>query len=49
MVSEIFPVVASDQYAERNTSPNTLHPWPNMISERQLPVSSTTVRYTMHD
>ena len=42
MVSEKCPVVRSDQYAENNWSPNTLHlsPSPSMISKRQLPVSS---------
>ena len=51
MVSEIFPVVASDQYAEKNSSPNTLHlgPSPSIISKRQLQVSSIIVRYTLHD
>ena len=51
MVSEVFPVVPSDQYAEKNSSPNTLHlgPSPSIISKRQLPVSSTIVRYTLHD
>ena len=39
MVAEIFPVVASDQYAEKELSPNTLHlgPSPSIISKRQLP------------
>ena len=51
MVSEIFPVVASDQYAEKKWSPNSLHfgPSPSMISKLQLPVSSTIVKYTLHD
>ena len=46
MVSEIFPVLASDQYAEKNSSPNTLHlgPSPSIISKRQLQVSSTIVK-----
>ena len=50
-MSEIFHEVASDQYAEKNSSPNTLHlgPSPSIISKRQLPVSSTIVRYTLHD
>ena len=49
MVSEIFPVVASDQHAEKNSSPNTLHvsPSPTIISEQQLPVSSSIVKYTL--
>ena len=36
MVSEIFLVVASDQYAEKKWSPNTLHlgPSPSIISKR---------------
>ena len=48
MVSEIFPVVASDQYAEKIFSPNSLHlsPSPSIISKRQLQVSSTIVKYT---
>ena len=48
MVSEIFPVVASDQYDEKELSPNTLHldPSPSIISKRQLQVSSTIVKYT---
>ena len=35
MVSEIFPVVASDQYVEKDSSPNTLHlgPSPSIISK----------------
>ena len=43
MVSEIFPVLASDRNAENNLSPITLHliPSPSMISKRQLPVSPT--------
>ena len=51
MESEIFPVAASDQYAEKHLSPNTLHfcPSPSIISKRQLPVSSTIARYTLHD
>ena len=51
MVSKIFPVVASDQYTEKKLSPNTLHlgPSPSIISKRQLPVSSTIVKYTQHD
>ena len=51
MVSEIVPVVASDQYAEKKSSLNTLHlgPSPSMISKRQLPVSSTIVKYTLYD
>ena len=38
MMSEIFPVVASDQYTEKDLSPNTLHlnPSPSIISKRQL-------------
>ena len=37
MVTKIFPVVASDQYAEKELSPNTLHlgPSPSIISKRQ--------------
>ena len=51
MVSETFPVVASDQYAEKKWSPNSLHfgPSPSIISKLQLPVSSTIVKYTLHD
>ena len=51
MVSEIFPVAASDQCAKKNVSPNSLHlgPSPSIISKRQLPVSSTIVKYTLHD
>ena len=50
MVSEIFHVVASDQYAERKfvTQHLALCPSPSMISKRQL-ASSTLVRYTLHD
>ena len=50
MVSEIFHVVASDQYAEKNSSPSTLHlgSSPSITSKRQLLVSSTVVRYTLH-
>ena len=46
--SKIFPVVASDQYAEKELSPNALHlgPSPIIISKRQLQVSSTIVKYT---
>ena len=35
MVTKIFPVVASDQYAEKELSPNTLHlgPSPSIISK----------------
>ena len=38
MVTKIFPVVASDRYAEKELSPNTLHlgPSPSIISKRQL-------------
>ena len=45
MVSKIFHVVVSDQYAEKYSLPNTLHlgPSPSSISKRQLPVSSTIV------
>ena len=34
MASEIFPVAASDQYAEKKLSPNSLHlgPSPSIIS-----------------
>ena len=48
MVSKIFPVVASDQYAEKELSPNTMHlgPSPSIINKRQLLVSSTIVNYT---
>ena len=50
MVSEIFPVVASDEYAEKILSPNSLHlgPSPSIINKQQLPVSSTIVKYTLH-
>ena len=36
MVSKIFPVVASDRYAEKELSPNTLHlgPSPSIINKR---------------
>ena len=49
MVSEIFPVGASDEYAEKHLSPKSLHlgPSPSIISKRQLPVSSTIVKYTL--
>ena len=45
-MSEVFHVVASDQYAEKELSPNTLHlgPSPSIISKRQLQVSSTIVK-----
>ena len=48
MVTKIFPVAASDQYAEKELSPNALHlgPSPIIISKRQLQVSSTIVKYT---
>ena len=51
MVSEIFPVVASDEYAEKILSPTSLHksitgPSPSIISNRQL-ASSTIVKYTL--
>ena len=48
MVTKIFPVVASDQYAEKELPPNTLHlgPSPSIISKWQLQVSSTIVKYT---
>ena len=48
VVSKICPVVASDQYAEKELSPSTLHlvPSPSIISKRQLQVSSTIVKYT---
>ena len=51
MVSKIFLVIASDQYAEKELSPNTLHlgPSPSIISKRQLQVSSTIAKYTLHD
>ena len=51
MVSEIFPVVASDQYTDKNSSLSSLHlgPSPSIISKRQLPVSSTIVMYTLQD
>ena len=53
MVSEIFPVVASDEYAEKILSPTSLHKSitglsPSIISNRQL-ASSTIVKYTLHD
>ena len=43
MVSKIFPVVAWDQYTEKELSPNTLHfgPLPSIISTQQLQVSSS--------
>ena len=45
MVSKIFPVVESNQYAEKELSSNTLHlgPSPSIISKRQLQVSSTVI------
>ena len=46
MVSEIFPVVASDQYTEKDLPPNTLL---SIISKQQLQVLSTLVRYTLHE
>ena len=49
MVSEIVPVVASDQYSERkirHPAPCTSSPSPSMVSERQLPASSPIVSYT---
>ena len=48
MLSKIFPVVASDQYAEKELSPNTLHlgPSSSIIRKRQLQVPSTIVKYT---
>ena len=51
MVSKIFPVVASDQFAEKKWSSNTLHlgPLPSIICKWQLLVSSTIVKYTQHD
>ena len=51
MVSKIFPVVASDQYTDKNSSLSSLHlgPSPSIISKRQLPVSSTIVMYTLQD
>ena len=48
-MSEIFPVVASDQYTEKKSSPKPLHLGPSLSIIRQLPVSSTAVRYTFHD
>ena len=38
-MSEIFPVVASDEYAEKHLSLSTLQP--SIISKWQLPVSFT--------
>ena len=51
MVSKIFAVAASDQYAEKELSPNTMYlgPPPSIISKRQLQVSSTIVKHTLHD
>ena len=51
IVPEIIPVVAPDQYAEKKSLPSSLHlgPSPSIISERQLPVSSTIVKYALHD
>ena len=50
MVFEIFPVIASDQFAERKLI--TQHRAPqsiaSMISKRYQ-ASSTIVRYTVHD
>ena len=49
MVSKIFHAVASNQYAEKNSTPNTLYlgPSPSIVSKGQLPVSSTIVGYTL--
>ena len=51
MVSEIFHVVALDQYTEKKLSPNTLYLGAllSIISRQQLPVSSIIVRYTLHN
>ena len=52
MVSKTFPVVAaSDQYAEKGLSPNSLHlgPSPSIIGKQQLLVSSIIVKYTLRD
>ena len=48
MVSKLFPVIALDQYTEKELSPNTLHLGPSLsiISKWQLQVSSTIVKYT---
>ena len=47
-MSEIFPVVAADQYAERTVRHLTpCTPSPSVISKRQLPASSAIVRYTL--
>ena len=48
MVSKLFPVIALDQYTEKELSPNTLHLGPllSIISKWQLQVSSTIVKYT---
>ena len=45
MVSKIFPVVASDQYAEKGLSPNTLHlgPSPSIISKRLIHYSEVHI------
>ena len=50
-MSDLFPVVASDHYAEKTSSLNILHigPSPSIISKRQLPVSSTMLRFILHD
>ena len=40
MVSEIFPVVASEKVITQHIASRS------MINKRQLPVSSTIVRYT---
>ena len=42
MVSKLFPVVALDQYTEKELSPNTLHLGPSLsiISKWQLQVYS---------
>ena len=51
MVSEIFPVAALEQYAERkfrHPAPCTSVHSPSMINTRQLPASSTIVKYTLH-
>ena len=43
MVSEIFPVVASEKFITQHLASRS------MISKRQLPVWPTIVRYTLHD
>ena len=49
MVSEIFPVVAYAEKKKNHPTPLPLGPSSSIISKRQLPVSSTIVKYKLHD